>query len=268
MKADCSYEGAERRRRSFTVCVGINQIWKSIIPIFPSGPPPFTRKRIDLSHVNNNGMCVGWGGGLLVVVMVNGDGGDGGDGHGREDFETREEDENHHRVLLVAIIMTRIGGIQQNSINISISISINISHSSSRSCSIGKGGYTAYIQRVQGQPNLKPVHAYHLQQIIRARVTACLLAYCSVIINCGSIRTLSSSRRHTPYFGQPDYRLYELNKRLQQRNEIVTSRRAGYRQVVVNRTPCQEGLSPTYTISQCPSDDPSYSITNRCNAIV
>ncbi|XP_043671539.1 LIM domain-binding protein 2 isoform X3 [Vespula pensylvanica] len=26
-------------------------------------------------------------------------------------------------------------------------------------------------------------------------------------------------RRHTPYFGQPDYRLYELNKRLQQRNE-------------------------------------------------
>nr|XP_050853707.1 LIM domain-binding protein 2 isoform X6 [Vespula vulgaris] len=25
--------------------------------------------------------------------------------------------------------------------------------------------------------------------------------------------------RHTPYFGQPDYRLYELNKRLQQRNE-------------------------------------------------
>ncbi|KAL2741784.1 hypothetical protein V1477_009413, partial [Vespula maculifrons] len=179
-----SYQGAERRRRSFTVCVGINQIWKSIIPIFPSGPPPFTRKRIDLSHVNNNGMCVGWGGGLLVVVMVNGDGGDGV-GLGREDFETREEDENHQRVLLVAIIMTRIGGIQQNSISISIS--------SSRSCSIGKGGYTAYIQRVQGQPNLKPVRAYHLQQIIRARVTACLLAYCSVIINCGSIRTLSSS---------------------------------------------------------------------------
>lgn len=26
-------------------------------------------------------------------------------------------------------------------------------------------------------------------------------------------------RRHTPYFGQPDYRLYELNKRLQQRSE-------------------------------------------------
>lgn len=26
-------------------------------------------------------------------------------------------------------------------------------------------------------------------------------------------------RRHTPYFGQPDYRLYELNKRLQQRTE-------------------------------------------------
>ncbi|XP_077290857.1 LIM domain-binding protein 2 Chi isoform X2 [Arctopsyche grandis] len=26
-------------------------------------------------------------------------------------------------------------------------------------------------------------------------------------------------RRHTPYFGQPDYRVYELNKRLQQRTE-------------------------------------------------
>ncbi|XP_039281754.1 LIM domain-binding protein 1 isoform X2 [Nilaparvata lugens] len=26
-------------------------------------------------------------------------------------------------------------------------------------------------------------------------------------------------RRHTPYFGQPDYRMYELNKRLQQRTE-------------------------------------------------
>lgn len=27
-------------------------------------------------------------------------------------------------------------------------------------------------------------------------------------------------RRHTPYFGQPDYRIYELNKRLQQRTEV------------------------------------------------
>lgn len=27
-------------------------------------------------------------------------------------------------------------------------------------------------------------------------------------------------RRHTPYFGQPDYRVYELNKRLQQRSEV------------------------------------------------
>lgn len=26
-------------------------------------------------------------------------------------------------------------------------------------------------------------------------------------------------RRHTPYFGQPDYRIYEMNKRLQQRTE-------------------------------------------------
>ncbi|GIY50113.1 hypothetical protein CEXT_348491 [Caerostris extrusa] len=26
-------------------------------------------------------------------------------------------------------------------------------------------------------------------------------------------------RRHTPYFGQPDYRIYEMNKRLQQRSE-------------------------------------------------
>ena len=27
-------------------------------------------------------------------------------------------------------------------------------------------------------------------------------------------------RRHTPYFGQPDYRVYEINKRLQQRTEV------------------------------------------------
>lgn len=30
----------------------------------------------------------------------------------------------------------------------------------------------------------------------------------------------SHSRRHAPYFGQPDYRVYELNKRLQQRTEV------------------------------------------------
>ncbi len=28
-------------------------------------------------------------------------------------------------------------------------------------------------------------------------------------------------RRHTPYFGQPDYRIYEMNKRLQQRTEVL-----------------------------------------------
>lgn len=27
-------------------------------------------------------------------------------------------------------------------------------------------------------------------------------------------------RRHTPYMGQPDYRIHELNKRLQQRSEV------------------------------------------------
>lgn len=27
-------------------------------------------------------------------------------------------------------------------------------------------------------------------------------------------------RRHTPYFGSPDYRIYEMNKRLQQRTEV------------------------------------------------
>ncbi|XP_034934915.1 LIM domain-binding protein 2 isoform X2 [Chelonus insularis] len=32
-------------------------------------------------------------------------------------------------------------------------------------------------------------------------------------------RSLPVPRRHTPYFGQPDIRLYELNKRLQQRTE-------------------------------------------------
>ncbi|XP_060525657.1 LIM domain-binding protein 2 isoform X1 [Cylas formicarius] len=31
--------------------------------------------------------------------------------------------------------------------------------------------------------------------------------------------SLPVPRRHTPYFGQPDYRMYELNKRLQQRTE-------------------------------------------------
>ncbi|XP_022905310.1 LIM domain-binding protein 2 isoform X2 [Onthophagus taurus] len=31
--------------------------------------------------------------------------------------------------------------------------------------------------------------------------------------------SLSVARRHTQYFGQPDYRIYELNKRLQQRTE-------------------------------------------------
>lgn len=33
-------------------------------------------------------------------------------------------------------------------------------------------------------------------------------------------RSLPVPRRHTPYFGQPDYRMYELNKRLQQRTEV------------------------------------------------
>ncbi|CAL4066292.1 unnamed protein product [Meganyctiphanes norvegica] len=35
----------------------------------------------------------------------------------------------------------------------------------------------------------------------------------------GHMDRLDQGRRHTPYFGQPDYRLYELNKRLQQRSE-------------------------------------------------
>lgn len=30
----------------------------------------------------------------------------------------------------------------------------------------------------------------------------------------------SPFRRQTPYFGQPDYRIYEMNKRLQQRTEV------------------------------------------------
>jgi hypothetical protein len=33
-------------------------------------------------------------------------------------------------------------------------------------------------------------------------------------------RSLPVPRRHTPYLGQPDYRIYELNKRLQQRSEV------------------------------------------------
>lgn len=35
----------------------------------------------------------------------------------------------------------------------------------------------------------------------------------------GPMDRLDQGRRHAPYFGQPDYRLYELNKRLQQRTE-------------------------------------------------
>lgn len=38
-----------------------------------------------------------------------------------------------------------------------------------------------------------------------------------VFFNTRSLPTVP--RRHTPYFGQPDYRVYELNKRLQQRTE-------------------------------------------------
>ena len=32
--------------------------------------------------------------------------------------------------------------------------------------------------------------------------------------------SLYSGRRHAPYMGQPDFRIYELNKRLQQRTEV------------------------------------------------
>ena len=32
--------------------------------------------------------------------------------------------------------------------------------------------------------------------------------------------SMYSNRRHAPFMGQPDYRLYELNKRLQQRSEV------------------------------------------------
>lgn len=39
---------------------------------------------------------------------------------------------------------------------------------------------------------------------------------CILIIS----RCVPVPRRHTPYFGQPDYRIYELNKRLQQRTEV------------------------------------------------
>ncbi|KAF4513908.1 UNVERIFIED_CONTAM: hypothetical protein B566_EDAN017649 [Ephemera danica] len=38
------------------------------------------------------------------------------------------------------------------------------------------------------------------------------------------VRPLPVPRRHTPYFGQPDYRVYELNKRLQQRTEVTIGR--------------------------------------------
>lgn len=34
--------------------------------------------------------------------------------------------------------------------------------------------------------------------------------------------SMYSNRRHGPFMGQPDYRIYELNKRLQQRSEVST----------------------------------------------
>ena len=37
----------------------------------------------------------------------------------------------------------------------------------------------------------------------------------------------SLCRRHTPYMGQPDYRIHELNKRLQQRSEVSLIRVKG-----------------------------------------
>ncbi|KRT80512.1 hypothetical protein AMK59_7314 [Oryctes borbonicus] len=43
--------------------------------------------------------------------------------------------------------------------------------------------------------------------------------YCSPFSNSYFSRSLPVPRRHTQYFGQPDYRIYELNKRLQQRTE-------------------------------------------------
>ncbi|XP_022185229.2 LIM domain-binding protein 2 isoform X4 [Nilaparvata lugens] len=43
--------------------------------------------------------------------------------------------------------------------------------------------------------------------------------YCSPFGTPYYNRCVPVPRRHTPYFGQPDYRMYELNKRLQQRTE-------------------------------------------------
>ncbi|XP_014210050.1 uncharacterized protein LOC106640495 isoform X6 [Copidosoma floridanum] len=43
--------------------------------------------------------------------------------------------------------------------------------------------------------------------------------YCSPFGSPYFRSTLPVPRRHTPYYGQPDYRFYELNKRLQQRTE-------------------------------------------------
>ncbi|XP_048512332.1 LIM domain-binding protein 1-A isoform X2 [Athalia rosae] len=51
------------------------------------------------------------------------------------------------------------------------------------------------------------------------RETSCVLQVGGNAAVAGVCRSLPVPRRHTPYFGQPDYRLYELNKRLQQRTE-------------------------------------------------
>ncbi|XP_014480508.1 PREDICTED: LIM domain-binding protein 2 isoform X2 [Dinoponera quadriceps] len=55
---------------------------------------------------------------------------------------------------------------------------------------------------VPGQPHMQPPDPF----------------YCSPF-GTPYYRSLPVPRRHTPYFSQPDYRLYELNKRLQQRTE-------------------------------------------------
>lgn len=43
-----------------------------------------------------------------------------------------------------------------------------------------------------------------------------------------NFRSLPVPRRHTQYFGQPDYRIYELNKRLQQRTEVKPIKHSRY----------------------------------------
>ncbi|XP_047001550.1 LIM domain-binding protein 2 isoform X5 [Schistocerca americana] len=74
-------------------------------------------------------------------------------------------------------------------------------------------------QGLASRVNVGEVSAAVPGAIAQAGVSPCL--HCDSLTQTYWYRSksLPVPRRHTPYFGQPDYRIYELNKRLQQRTE-------------------------------------------------